>query len=109
MGNDPQDGSGPEYFSTQGRAMAPREAPKETGGVLVGNTPNWRRKWWKQASRGSGNMSRGGRIRSRSILERNRFWTSVSVPLGGQGRGCIGGGGNMTVYIWRGAKKRAAA
>ena len=32
VGNDPQDGAGPEYFSTQGRATAHREASKETGG-----------------------------------------------------------------------------
>ena len=32
VGNDPQDGAGPEYFSKQGRATAHREASKETGG-----------------------------------------------------------------------------
>ena len=32
MGTDPQDGAGPEYFSTQGRATAHQETTKETGG-----------------------------------------------------------------------------
>ena len=36
--------------------------------VGVGNTPHCRRQWWKQALRGSGHTSLGGRIRSRSIL-----------------------------------------
>ena len=32
MGNDPKDGAGPEYFSTQGRATSHQEASEETGG-----------------------------------------------------------------------------
>ena len=33
----------------------------------------------------------------------------MSVPLGGQWKGFPGGGGNRTVYIWRGGNNRAAA
>ena len=32
VGTNPQDGAGPEYFSTQGRATAHLEAAKEAGG-----------------------------------------------------------------------------
>ena len=32
VGNDPQDGAGPDYFSTQGHASANWETAKETGG-----------------------------------------------------------------------------
>ena len=70
----------------------------------VGSNHNWRKQWRKQASRGSEHKSRRGRTRSRSILQRYRFWTSVISPLGGQRRGCPGGGGNRTVYIWRGQR-----
>ena len=31
MGTNPQDGAGPEYIPTQGRATANQEADKETG------------------------------------------------------------------------------
>ena len=48
----------------------------------------------KQASRESGNSSRGVRTGSRSILRRDRLWTSVSGPLGNWELGCLGGGGN---------------
>ena len=36
MGTDPQDGAGPEYFSTQVRATAHREAAEEMGGWELG-------------------------------------------------------------------------
>ena len=74
-----------------------------------GSTHHWSKKWWKQALRGSEHTSRGGRTQSHIILQRKRFWTSVRGLLGGHGHGCLGGGGNMTVYIWEGEKKRAAA
>ena len=32
MGTDPQEGAGPEHFSTQGCATAHQEAAEETGG-----------------------------------------------------------------------------
>ena len=41
VGTDPQDGSVPEKFSSQSRATAYWESSEETGGVGVGNTPNW--------------------------------------------------------------------
>ena len=64
------------------------------GGMGVRNNHHWRMQWCKQDLRGSRNTSQGGRTRSRSILQRGRLWTSVSGPLGGRGRGCLGGGGN---------------
>ena len=69
-------------------------------GMGVGNTPHWRKQCWNKDSRGSGHTSCGGRIRSHSILQRDQFWTSVVSLLGGREHRCIGGGGNMTVYIW---------
>ena len=74
-------------------------------GTGVGNTHHWRRQRWKQSSRGSVNTSRGGRTRSGSILRHDRFWTSVSGLFGGQGQGCLGGGGNRLVYTSRGRRK----
>ena len=46
-------------------------------GVGVRITHHWRKKWWKQASRGLEHTSRGGRTRSCIILQRGQFWTSV--------------------------------
>ena len=63
-------------------------------GMGVRPTRHWRRQWGKQASRVSGNPSRGGRTRSCSILRRDQFWTFVSSPLGTRERGCRGGDGN---------------
>ena len=40
-------------------------------GMGVGLPRHWRRQWGKQASRGSGNPSRGGRTWSRSIFRRD--------------------------------------
>ena len=50
----------------------------------VGLICHCRRQWGKRASRGSGSPPRGGRTRSRSILQRNQFWTSMSGPLDGR-------------------------
>ena len=66
---------------------------------------HWRKQWWNQDSRLLEHTSRGDRTWSHSILQHNLFWTSVSGPLGGQGRGCPGGGGNRTVLIWRGGRR----
>ena len=105
VGTDSQDGAGPEYFSTQCLATAHREVAEEVGGVGVGTILRWRRQCRKWYSRRSGTTSRGGRIWSRSILRRNQFLTSVSGLLGGQGRGCLGGGGSRTDWTWRGQRR----
>ena len=53
----------------------------------------------KQALRGLRHASRGFRTQSHIINLRKSFWTSVSGLLGGQGRGCLGGGGNRKSNI----------
>ena len=57
-------------------------------------THHCRRQWGKQASRGSGNTSQGGRTCSRGILRCYKFLTSVNGPLSSRERGCLGSGGN---------------
>ena len=71
-------------------------------GVGVGTILLWRRKWLKRDLRRSGPTSRGGRICSRSILRRKLLWTSVSVLIGVQGCGCLGGGWVSTHWTWGG-------
>ena len=60
------------------------------------------RKCQNQASKRLGTTSRGGRIRSRSILRRKRFWTSMNGLLGGQECGCLSGGDIRKAWNWRG-------
>ena len=86
--------SGPWIASIRGLRNGSPGGIQGDGEVGVWPTQRWRRQWGKQASRGSGNTSRGGRTRSRSIFRGNQFCTSVRVPLGGQERGCLGIGGN---------------
>ena len=75
------------------------------GGFGFGTILHWRRQCRKQVLRRLGPTSRGDRIRLRSILWRDRFWTSVSGLLGGQGCGCLGGGGSRTDWTWRGRRR----
>ena len=100
MGNHPVDGDHWISSSTESRngSLGGNQGDR---GVGVGLNRHWRRQWEKRASRGSGSHSRGGRIRSCSILRRNQFWTSVRGPLDGQERGCLGGGGIRLPLTWR--------
>ena len=54
----------------------------------------WRRQCKNQDSRRLGYKSRGGRIRLRNILRRDRIWTSLNCVFGGRERGCLSGDGS---------------
>ena len=71
----------------------------------AGPTLHWRRRWWNLASRISGSPPRGGRIRYRGILRCDQSWIYVSGTIGGQERGCLGGGENWPEKTWRGRRK----
>ena len=75
--------SGPWIASITGSGDRSPRGNQGDGGVGAGFARHWQRQWGKRASRGSGSPSQGGRKRSRSILQRDQFWTSMSGPLGG--------------------------
>ena len=59
-----------------------------------GSTQPWREQWRRRASCGSGRRSLGGRIRSRNLLRRDRFWAYVRWQRDGQVHGSQWDGGN---------------
>ena len=72
--------------------------------MVVGTILRWRRQWRKRSLRRLGPTSRGGKIQSHSILQRDRSWTSMSGLIECQGCGCIGSGGSRTDWTWRGLR-----
>ena len=76
------------------------------GGVPLpdGSTPPWGKWCGRLAWRRLRHTSWGGRIRSRSTLRRDRFWTSARRRCGGQGCGSQKGGGNKRGWTWRGRR-----